>query len=158
SHLRACWSSPIRASNGQVIGTFAFYYTTPRGPNALEREIVETCLHLCAIAIEHDEAQSRIQRLAFQDSLTGLPNRSHLQKSAVQIMQSVATQSEMVAIHCVDLDDFKGVNDTFGHFFGDLLLKSVAERFKLCCRQGEFVARLGGDEFAIIQHPVEGEA
>src|SRR5450432_790440 len=74
--LAACWSSPIKARDGRVIGTFAFYYRTQRGPSELDRQIVATCVHLCAIAIEHKEAQARIHDLAFRDSLTGLPNRA----------------------------------------------------------------------------------
>ncbi len=52
--LRACWSSPIKARDQRVVGTFAFYYRTKRGPAELERQIVEKCVTLCAIAIEHD--------------------------------------------------------------------------------------------------------
>ncbi len=57
--LRACWSSPITARDGRVIGSFAFYYDEPRGPDEVEHRIVATCVHLCAIAIEHEEVRSR---------------------------------------------------------------------------------------------------
>ena len=52
--LRACWSSPIKRADGRVIGAFAFYYPRPRGPTALERQVVATCLNLCTIALEYD--------------------------------------------------------------------------------------------------------
>jgi PAS domain-containing protein len=59
--LRACWSSPIKGRDGRVVGTFAFYYRTCRAPSALERRIVETSVHLCALAIEHEEIWSRLE-------------------------------------------------------------------------------------------------
>ena len=76
--VRACWSSPIKSRDHRVIGTFAFYYRAPRAPTELERAVVSTCVHLCAIAIEHDAAQGVIHRLAFSDMVTGLPNRAAL--------------------------------------------------------------------------------
>ncbi len=57
--LEACWSSPIKARGGRVIGTFALYYRTKRGPSPVERLAVETCVHLCAIALEQTEIQAR---------------------------------------------------------------------------------------------------
>jgi diguanylate cyclase (GGDEF)-like protein len=150
SNLRACWSSPIKERNGGVIGSFAFYYPTPRGPDPIEREIVAACLYLCVIAIEYDETQSRIRKLAFHDAVTDLPNRPHFHRRAQEILQN---NSDKAAIHYIDLDDFKDVNDTFGHFVGDLLLKAIAERFKSNCHDSECIARLGGDEFAVLQYP-----
>lgn len=152
--LRACWSSPIKGRNGKVAGTFAFYYRSPRGPSALDRQIVEACVHLCAIAIEHDGAQSRIMKLAFHDQLTGLPNRMAFQRRASEILSLLPVPGHSLAVHYIDLDDFKGVNDTLGHWVGDLLLQAVSKRFASICDQSEFIARLGGDEFAVLQFPV----
>ena len=53
--LKACWSSPIKSAEGRVVGTFAFYYRESRGPSELERQLVDTCVHLCSIAMERDE-------------------------------------------------------------------------------------------------------
>ena len=150
--LRACWSSPIKGRSGRIVGTFAFYYSVPRGPSALDKEIVETCVDLCAIAIEHEEAQSRIQKLALSDPLTGMPNRTSFWQQASVLLNNSVSEGLSAAIHFIDLDNFKAVNDTFGHSFGDLLLQGVAERFKCCCMENSgFIARLGGDEFAILQ-------
>ena len=146
--LNACWSSPIKARDGRVIGTFAFYYREKRGPSELEQQLVETCLHICAIAIEHADAHDRIEKLAYRDTLTGLPNRSWFHDRAAQ---RIAT-GEQLNIHYLDLDDFKGVNDSLGHNVGDLLLKAVAERMSALLGENGFVARLSGDEFGIIQH------
>lgn len=153
--LRACWSSPITSGGGRVIGTFAFYYRTPRGPGPLERQIVATCLHYCAIAIEHEEAQAKIHDLAYRDPLTGLPNRASFHNRVLEALAAARSSQRSVAIHYIDLDDFKGVNDTLGHSVGDRLLRAVAERLVACAANGASVARLGGDEFAILQDAVE---
>ncbi|MGH8172914.1 MAG: diguanylate cyclase domain-containing protein, partial [Rhodanobacteraceae bacterium] len=129
--LKACWSSPIKARDGRVIGTFAFYYTDARGPAELERQIVEKCVHVCAIAIEHDRARSRIRQLAYYDTLTGLPNRAQFHDRAAAMLASAA-RGITVNVLYIDLDDFKSVNDTLGHRVGDLLLESAAARLASC--------------------------
>jgi diguanylate cyclase (GGDEF)-like protein len=149
--LKACWSTPIKSRDQRVIGTFAFYYRTTRGPSDREQAIVAACVHLCAIAIEHDDAQTLIHRLAFRDLVTGLPNRAHFQITATEAIETAVRSGGSIAIHYIDLDDFKGVNDTLGHRIGDMLLERVAARLKDNATADEIVARLGGDEFAIVQ-------
>jgi diguanylate cyclase (GGDEF)-like protein len=155
--LQACWSSPIKAGDGTVIGTFAFYYRSQRGPSELERQLVEKCVNLCAIAIEHEHNQSRIHQLAFYDSVTGLPNRAQFQDHASAVL-AAAAPGETVNVLFVDLDDFKAINDTLGHSVGDLLLEGVAQRLVACANGDAFVARLGGDEFAMIHATPMGRA
>src|SRR5260370_619155 len=72
--LRACWSTPIKAKDGRVIGTFAFYYRESRPPSRWHQRIVDACVHLGALAIERKEARAQIARLASYDTLTGLPD------------------------------------------------------------------------------------
>ena len=76
--LRACWSSPIKAKDGRVIGTFAFYFRECRAPCRWHQRIVDACVHLGALAIERKEARAQIAQLAYYDMLTGLPNRARL--------------------------------------------------------------------------------
>ncbi len=76
--LRACWSTPIKAKDGRVIGTFAFYFRECRPPSRWHQRIVDACVHLSALAIERKEARAQIARLAYYDMLTGLPNRARL--------------------------------------------------------------------------------
>ncbi|WP_424363445.1 putative bifunctional diguanylate cyclase/phosphodiesterase [Methylocystis parvus] len=151
--LRACWSSPIYAADGRVIGTFAFYYRTCRGPNALERTIVQACVNLCAIAMEQKERKESIQRLAYFDPLTGAANRASFEQHARDALADAAQDGNGVAIHWIDLDDFKSVNDTLGHEAGDNLLRIVTQRLRAALRAGEFLARIGGDEFVVLQYP-----
>jgi diguanylate cyclase (GGDEF)-like protein len=149
--LRACWSSPIKARDHRVIGTFAFYYRETRGPTELEQLTVATCVHLCAIALEQEEARAKIHQLAFYDPVTGLPNRVLFQQRAAEIFAQHASDGSLLAIHYLDLDAFKTVNDTLGHEVGDELLKQVGRRLRSCIGETDLIARLSGDEFAVLQ-------
>ena len=96
-------------------------------------------------------AEERISRLAYYDSLTGLPNRAALREEVDCALTGARQREEAAALLCLDLDQFKSINDTLGHSIGDALLKSVAQRVRACARGRDIVARLGGDEFAIMQ-------
>ena len=96
------------------------------------------------------EREHRISHLAFHDALTGLPNRFFFRQQLEQALTSAGTAPQ-VAVLCLDLDGFKGVNDTLGHPVGDALLNIVGTMLVDQC-DGAFVSRLGGDEFAIILH------
>jgi diguanylate cyclase (GGDEF)-like protein len=143
--LRACWSSPILSRGGRVTGTFAFYYRTQRGPSDAERLVVATAVHLCAIAIEHAEAQERIERLAYNDTLTGLPNRALFHERVDADLHA----GRAVNLFYLDIDDFRGINDSFGHQVGDQLLREAARRLEAALPRCGFLARLGSDEFGV---------
>ncbi|PLR24991.1 diguanylate cyclase [Caulobacter zeae] len=100
---------------------------------------------------ERKRAEAQIARLAHYDPLTELPNRLLFHKDLSDALARAARREDLVAVHCVDLDRFKVVNDTLGHPVGDALLKAAAERLRACVRDGDTVARLGGDEFAVVQ-------
>ncbi|MCJ2052417.1 EAL domain-containing protein [Methylobacterium sp. J-070] len=95
-------------------------------------------------------AQARITHLATHDALTGLPNRALLAERLTAAFSEHAQGGRAVAVICLDLDDFKGVNDTLGHPAGDDLLRQVGGRLKALSPPGCTVARLGGDEFALV--------
>src|SRR5690242_1419057 len=103
------------------------------------------------------KADAQVVHLAMHDALTDLPNRAQFQTRLRDALQRVA-RGERLAVHCLDLDNFKTINDALGHAVGDDLLKSVAARLRGCVREIDAVARLGGDEFAIIQNPIDGPA
>lgn len=90
--LRASWSMPIKARDGRVVGAFAFYYRKPGRPRAIERRIVATCVHLCAIAIEHEEVRARNYRLAYFDTLTKLPNRTRFSDAIIAMCANPASR------------------------------------------------------------------
>lgn len=104
-----------------------------------------------------DERTAEIQHLATHDILTGLPNRGLLADTMDEALRSLRG-SEKLAVHCVDLDRFKPVNDTLGHPIGDELLGAVAKRLKQQAGETAMVARVGGDEFIIIQLLFDGDA
>ncbi|HSS05537.1 MAG TPA: EAL domain-containing protein, partial [Rhodanobacteraceae bacterium] len=113
------------------------------------------CVHLCGIAIEHDESQTRIHQLAYFDTLTGLPNRVQFQDRAAAMLANMARESSIAILH-IDLDEFKCINDTLGHRIADLLLDGVSRRLAACVGDSAFLARIGGDEFAIAQISADG--
>jgi diguanylate cyclase (GGDEF)-like protein len=99
---------------------------------------------------ERRRAEAQVAHMATHDALTDLPNRMMLRDTLEQAISRVR-RGELVALHYIDLDHFKAVNDTLGHQVGDDLLKQVADRLRACVRETDTVARLGGDEFAVIQ-------
>ncbi len=95
--------------------------------------------------------QSRLAYLASHDPLTALPNRVLLGERLLAAAWAARGGGHRLALHYLDLDNFKDVNDSFGHAVGDVLLLQVAERIAGELREGDTVARLGGDEFAVLQ-------
>jgi diguanylate cyclase (GGDEF)-like protein/PAS domain S-box-containing protein len=147
--LRACWSTPIKAKDGRVIGTFAFYFRECRPPSRWHQRIVEACEHLCALAIERKEARTQIARLVYYDMLTGLPNRARLRDLISEATQACPA-GKHIALAFLDVDNFKDVNDTLGYSAGDELLVQLAHRLRAQVQPGDMLGRLGGDEFAIV--------
>ena len=96
------------------------------------------------------EREQRITQLAFNDQLTGLPNRTMFQQQLEHHFRAAAGNGSLFALHCLDLDQFKVINDTLGHPAGDTLLVETGRRVQDAAR-GHFVARLGGDEFVVLQ-------
>jgi diguanylate cyclase (GGDEF)-like protein/PAS domain S-box-containing protein len=95
-------------------------------------------------------AETKIQHLAFYDTLTRLPNRVYLLDRLQHALANSSRSRHSGALMFIDLDNFKTLNDTLGHDKGDLLLGQVAQRLTSCMREGDTVARLGGDEFVIL--------
>ena len=110
---------------------------------------------------ERKLAEAQIQRLAFYDELTGLPNRRLLMDRLERAVAASTREGCHGALLFLDLDNFKGINDTLGHEWGDRLLVQVGARVSACVRATDTVARLGGDEFVVViegLHAEEAEA
>lgn len=103
------------------------------------------------------QQQAQVERIAFHDALTNLPNRLLLGDRLRQLLAMSERLQAMLAVCFIDLDGFKAVNDTLGHDAGDLLLQEVARRLLGCVRGSDTAARLGGDEFVVVLSPLQGK-
>ncbi|MFH2051443.1 MAG: EAL domain-containing protein [bacterium] len=95
-------------------------------------------------------SEEEIRQLAYYDSLTRLPNRSFFLEQLERALAAARRAQRRVAVLFCDLDNFKDINDTLGHDFGDLLLKSIGDRLSASIRRGDTLSRLGGDEFVLL--------
>jgi diguanylate cyclase (GGDEF)-like protein/PAS domain S-box-containing protein len=121
-------SKPERDSQGAIVGF-----------HGITREISE-----------RKRLEEQVRKLAFNDALTGLPNRRLLLERLDQSLALSKRNAHCGAVIFLDLDNFKPLNDSHGHDVGDLLLIEVARRLTTCVRQVDTVARLGGDEFVVL--------
>ncbi|PHQ79564.1 MAG: hypothetical protein COB66_06605 [Coxiella sp. (in: Bacteria)] len=101
-------------------------------------------------SLEKKKSESQLEMLAHYDSVTGLCNRAFFMELLEHAISRAHTTGSKLALLYIDLDNFKHINDTYGHDFGDRLLKQTASRLKNMTKEGDFIARLGGDEFVIL--------
>jgi diguanylate cyclase (GGDEF)-like protein/PAS domain S-box-containing protein len=148
--MRCCWSEPILDSSGQVLGAFGMYFNHPALPTDAELNDLISAARLAGIVMERDQIQKRLYRLAYIDPLTGLANRARFFQHSEEMIKTSKQHSRRLALLYIDLNDFKGFNDSLGHDAGDLLLKTISKRLVSACREFDYIARLGGDEFCII--------
>src|SRR6202012_1304266 len=106
---------------------------------------------------ERRRANEKIAHMAHYDALTDLPNRVLFREQIERELQRTSG-GEQFALLYIDIDEFKGINDSLGHHVGDELLKAVASRIRSCISDNDLIARLGGDEFAVIQTGVANAA
>lgn len=141
------WEGEIRSrrKNGETYPLWLTISAVQGSDDALIHYVIT----LTDISLQK-EASEQIERLAFFDTLTHLPNR-RLLKDRLHLALANSTRSKRYgALLFIDLDNFKTLNDTLGHDIGDLLLQQVAQRLLNCVREVDTVARLGGDEFVVI--------
>jgi diguanylate cyclase (GGDEF)-like protein/PAS domain S-box-containing protein len=131
----------------QVLGLR--YVTSHRLTIADESAAPRYLINVVEDVTERREAAAKIAHLAHFDALTDLPNRVLFRERLEQRLEQ-ARHGETFALLYIDIDEFKGINDSLGHHVGDELLKAVAERIKRCIKPADTVARLGGDEFAVL--------
>ena len=132
-----------RTASGKVIEVVTF-------SRFLDYEGVPAVLIAIIDITERKEAEARIAHMAHHDALTDMPNRVLLRERMAEALAQRTRNNKFLGMLCLDLDNFKLVNDTLGHPVGDRLLQAVAERIQSVVRKGETAARLGGDEFAVL--------
>ncbi|AUW10622.1 sensor domain-containing diguanylate cyclase [Klebsiella michiganensis] len=151
------FSIPVRLTDGSLFGTLCAT-SRARQPYNIEGEQV---MNLFANLISHYvEKETLVQQLraanvalemhSYTDELTGLPNRRSLFKHLAAQFSQAREQQRSVLLIFIDLDDFKAINDRFGHPCGDSFLIQIGERLATRVRSGDIVGRLGGDEFLIV--------
>jgi diguanylate cyclase (GGDEF)-like protein len=155
--LRCYLALPLLSAQGAVGMILCGDTSGTRDWTSRDRVLAEQLSVEGALIVDSAEmrqaAQAHVAQLshqAYHDSLTGLPNRSHLLGRASEAVQLAAVTGTRAAVMLLDLNGFKEVNDTAGHQAGDVLLQRVAKRLLASVRDNDVVARLGGDEFAIL--------
>ncbi|MGE5336588.1 MAG: EAL domain-containing protein [Gemmatimonadota bacterium] len=157
SGVKALLDAPVLL-DGEVHGVLRVQSAEPRGWDEDEINFVATGALLISLAMEasqRQEAETRIEQLAWYDSLTGLPNRNLLRETMRDMIMTAANRRRRIAVMLIDLDRFKDVNDTLGHLVGDALIKSAAQIIKDIVAERGMVARLGGDEFVVVLNDFE---
>jgi diguanylate cyclase (GGDEF)-like protein len=153
SGVPASLVAPLFAA-GEFLGVIAANFPPDTAPGAIhDPDLHERLCGLAdqaATAIQNLELLEKVSHMAWHDSLTGLPNRRLFEDRVEQELVRSRRVGEPVCMFFVDLDNFKTVNDTFGHATGDLLIQQVGQRLVETVRSQDTVARVGGDEFAIL--------
>ncbi len=159
-------------TNGDPIAVVAAYVDETKARSQHYLDIMVAAVVLCLITAlafgvpaigwylrtkEKQQADRRIQFLAHHDALTGLANRTRLIERLDSALAMLPATGGHVAVHFLDIDQFKEVNDTLGHAAGDYLLSTLGRRLRELSRIEDMVARLGGDEFVVVQTGVVGK-
>lgn len=148
--IRFYAGAPLRDPNGLALGTIAVLATEPREFSAEQRTLLRDLSVSVMTAIEARHRALELKQLATTDALTGLANRIQFQSALSLELSQARLAAQSIAVMYMDLDGFKGVNDSLGHEAGDAVLREFAHRILPQIRSGDTLARLGGDEFAIV--------
>jgi diguanylate cyclase (GGDEF)-like protein len=148
--IASAWSTPLKDSQGNLLGVFGMYYGDCREPSADDLELVDHFTHLAAIAVERDRHDAERERQAMLDGLTGLGNRQKLQTFAANLAIDNGRNALPHVLALLDVDHFKLHNDTLGQRSSDRLLAATAQRLQLMLGDAELLARFGGDQFVAI--------
>lgn len=149
AEVRGAVAFPI-LSESEVLGIIGFLSREIKQPDKELLDMLHSLGSQIGQFIKKAEVMDMLKYNAYHDTLTNLPNRMLFQDRLRVAIYQAKRNKQSVSVLLIDLDDFKAVNDTLGHFSGDLLLKDVAKRLKRCTRESDTVARMGGDEFVFI--------
>jgi diguanylate cyclase (GGDEF)-like protein len=148
--MRSFLSAAFRIGDNRWVLTFSSVRPRESPFDDEDWRYVEDLIEAVSRGIERRESDAHIERLAYSDALTSLPNRIALLARLDEALAEADALGGRAAVLFLDIDGFKGVNDTVGHRGGDTVLAEVAERLRGTLRREEYIGRLGGDEFAIV--------
>jgi diguanylate cyclase (GGDEF)-like protein/PAS domain S-box-containing protein len=144
---------------GERYGTIGFMTRTHHlRLSPTDRDYARAIAALISSAVQQSLREKRLDTLAFHDALTGLPNRALLQDRLERTLLAARRNKRSFAVHYVDIDHFKSINDTHGHHVGDGVLVAVAHWLQSMLRDSDTVARIGGDEFVVLQPEIASMA
>ena len=162
--IRTYVSAPLKAQDGRLLGTVcaASSAQVARGPEV--EPLLMLLSGLLSFSLEREnlverlqEANSELATLALTDALTGLYNRRAILSEIPRLLALAKREERYVLVGVVDLDEFKEINDTYGHQSGDQFLKEIAADLKDCLRASDVLGRTGGDEFIVVALGVHPE-
>lgn len=149
-HLRFYAGAPLIDANGYALGTIAVVDTQPRTFSDIQRSLLSDLSSLVITALDSRHRANLLGQMAMTDYLTGLGNRAQFERTLNAEIAHAQRTGESFTIFYMDLDDFKAINDTFGHAAGDDVLREVAHRMDKQIRAEDLLARFGGDEFGVF--------
>ena len=149
-NVHACWSIPVVDAEKQPIGSFALSSFSKREPSQFQKNLMQTASYLVSLVLRREKESIMLQKAAYYDPLTNIPNRNLFNERIAQTMARSSRSGSSLAIFFIDLDNFKQINDDFGHNIGDTVLQEVAFRLQKHVRREDTFARIGGDEFILL--------
>ena len=155
--IKTYLSAPICSHDGRVLGTVCAASSAQVARSADVEPLLMLMSGLLSYSLERELLVERLQaanaelaKLAMTDSLTGLSNRRAILSEFNRLFAQAQREQKYVLVAVIDLDGFKGINDTYGHQAGDQLLRGVAAQLQACLRASDILGRTGGDEFVVI--------
>lgn len=145
---------PLSTSRGVIGALVVQSYTGEVRYTDQDKALLQFVSTQVAVAIERKQAEATLRHMARHDPLTALPNRAVVLDRLRTSLAGARHDDRQLAALFIDLDDFKQVNDSYGHHAGDRLLQEVAARMQTCVRESDTVGRMGGDEFMVILHDI----
>jgi len=149
--LQACWTVGVPSSDSVAPAVLSVWRVRPGPPLIGHRQVLTRATRYAQLALVRTAEHQRLRHLAGHDALTGVANRTQFRD---RLAHDLAIGERDLAVAFCDLDNFKPINDTYGHRVGDEVLVAVADRLRVCLRTGDELARMGGDEFTVLLRSV----
>ncbi|HYW93875.1 MAG TPA: EAL domain-containing protein [Gammaproteobacteria bacterium] len=156
--VNAVWIEPVISAENEVLGLLVLCPRSSRAPGARELGWLESATATAEIALSHQRITGKLAYLSQHDALTGLLNRRSFMDEAERLIALARRKGWTPGLLFLDLNQFKPVNDSWGHQAGDRLLQDVTRRLRRVLRKGDSLARLGGDEFALLAPELHTDA